>query len=400
MKLIHKIKGRIGLTIILCITAMVVISLILAYLYIHSLIRKINMVDSPGKTAVALAKEEYLTMEDNLSEEDTKLQQSDDKHSSDKQQFIDNTMSAEEDIIVTEETALPAATEVELADIEEQIKSNLAKTDIKSNKDVFNLLLIGSDARKSGGRGRADAMILLSVNKKRKVITVTSILRDIYLKIPGRDSGNRINAAYAYGGAELLLDTVEQNFKISVDKYVIVDFYAFIDLIDAVGGITAEVTQQDIPIINAYVAELNKLTGKDKSIDCLEEAGSLLLNGKQALGYARNRYVGSDFSRTQKQRELLGLVFNKVKELKISELTKLMNRLLPQLTTNLKEGEIFSLLLALPSYIKYDIKQLTIPAKGSYKDMNIRGMAVLSIDFEKNIKILHDNIYSELSKKQ
>lgn len=399
MKLIHILKGRIGRNILLCIVGIIISSFLIAYLYIHSLISKINIVDSSGQIDVAAAKADISVYSLQNNEE---LHAATTEGRTEGQTTNNSDMAAEDadDLNESDVTDLPVASEAELADIEEQIKSNIVRTEIKYDKNVFNLLLIGSDTRNSGSRGRADAMILVSVNKKEKAITVTSILRDIYLKIPGRDMNNRINAAYAYGGADLLLDTIEQNLKIKVDKYVIIDFYAFIDVIDAVGGVNVLVTEKDIPIINAYVMEINKLTGKDINCDCLEEAGSLLLNGKQALGYTRNRYVGSDFTRTQKQREVLGLVYGKVKGLKLSGLTELMKRILPQVTTNLKEGEIFSLLLSLPSYIKYDIKQVTIPAKGSYKDMNIRGMAVLSIDFEKNIKILHESIYADEYKKQ
>jgi len=386
MKRIGKLKGRTAVIVLSSVAALILILAAGIYLYIHSMINKINIVDKAGPQSLEGS------FSDSLAYDKEK-----DETGSERPQITANSNIAVEDMDEKDLLAadMPAASEDEIAAIEEKLQSNLAKSDIKYDKNVLNILLIGSDSRKSGGSGRSDAMILISINKKKKIITATSILRDIYLKIPGRDKSNRINAAFAYGGADLLLDTIKQNFKINVDKYVIIDFFAFIDMVDAVGGVTVDVTKDDIPIINGYVKELNKLTGVDEKCDWLKNDGQLLLNGKQALGYARNRYIGTDFKRTARQRDILKQVFDKVKDLKITKIIELANQILPQVTTNLKESEIFTLLLSLPSYIKYDIKQETIPAAGTYNNVRIRGMAVLSIDFEENINMLHKSLYSD-----
>jgi LCP family protein required for cell wall assembly len=293
---------------------------------------------------------------------------------------------------------IPEASDIETITIEEELHNNLEKNSIpiKYDEDVFNVLLIGSDTRKSGGTGRSDAMILVSINKETKKIIATSILRDIYLQIPGKKINNRINAAYAFGGADLLLKTVVQNFRVKVDKFASIDFYAFIDIVDAVGGVNLEVSEKEIPVINGYITELNRLTGQEETKDCLTEAGTLLLSGKQALGYARNRYVGnSDFERTARQRRVLEQIFEKLKSLDLTEIMDLLNIILPQVTTNLSEGEIFSLILSLPTYIDYDLEQWSIPKAGTYSSMRIRGMAVLGIDFNENILELHREVYDE-----
>lgn len=278
------------------------------------------------------------------------------------------------------------------ASIRRNIEDN--NTPIISDKDVTNILLIGSDARKKGGTGRSDTIILFSINKSTRTITATSILRDIYLQIPYRKN-DRINVAYAMGGAKLLMDTIEQNFKIQVDRFAAVDFYAFIDIVDTIGGVTLDVTEEELPVINDYVAEINLLTGEEKSKDQLTEAGALLLNGKQTLGYVRDRYVGNnDFERTSRQREVLKKIFDGVKGLRLSEINRLLNVFLPQVTTNFTEGELFSMILDIPAYTKYDFQQWSIPVNGSYKDMRIDRKAVLSIDFEVNIKELQSRIYN------
>lgn len=310
-----------------------------------------------------------------------------------------NTQAAETQVMDLPEDTDSTEPDSPVSDIENaenEIRKNMEanSTTILSDKNVFNLLLIGTDARAKGENSRSDAMILVSINKKKKTITATSLLRDIYLQIPGKNN-NRLNAACAFGGPELLMDTIEQNFKVAVDRYVSVDFYVFMDIVDAVGGVTINVTKEEIPIINDYIAELNRLQGEANGVDYLTSSGELKLNGKQALGYARNRYIGTDFERTARQRRVLEQAFNKVKKLNLLELNKLLNKLLPEITTDLSEGDIFSLILSLPKYAGYELNQWSIPVDNSYQFMRIRGMEVITLDFNRNIEALRAKIYDE-----
>lgn len=324
--------------------------------------------------------------------------------------FSNNTVK-ESEAVITEPPAKDSGTEPDssaepdspaeqITSAENAIRKNMEdnSTAIIYDKNVFNILLIGTDNRSKGESSRSDAMILLSINKKDKAITATSLLRDIYLQIPGKNN-NRLNAACAYGGPKLLMDTIEQNFKIGVERYVSVDFYVFMDIIDAVGGVTIDVTREEIPIINNYIAELNKLKGEAEGSDYLTESGEQKLTGKQALGYARNRYIGTDFERTARQRKVLNEAFQKIKKLNLIQLNSLLNKLLPQVTTNLTEGEIFSMILSLPAYAGYDIRQWHIPVDNAYQFMRIRGMEVITLDFAKNIKALKEQIYPETNTK-
>ncbi|MFT4143430.1 MAG: LCP family protein [Mobilitalea sp.] len=365
-KLMSKPVNKVILTVSILIAVLLIIA-VSAYLYVSSFIHKMNLVEDKDIITVSAS-------EKTGEEIDTEL------------------VPEEEDTDVN----VPEATETEIASLEDELKNNMERnqTEILKDKDVLNILLIGSDTRKTGQGGRSDAMILVSINKKNQQIAVTSILRDIYLKIPGYKQSNRINAAYAYGGASLLMDTIEQNFKVKVDKYVAIDFFAFIDMVDAVGGVKLEVSEQEIPVINEYVSEINLLRNESVDIDLLRQPGLLLLNGKQALGYARNRYVGNaDFERTARQRRVLEQTYSNLKNLSLKELKDLLNKILPQITTNLSEGDIFSLLLSLPAIKSYEIEQGSIPVNNSYSGVKIRGMAVLSIDFNKNISELQQMIY-------
>lgn len=298
-----------------------------------------------------------------------------------------------EDADLKDEDAL-SEEDKDIAAYLESIKANIdtENTDLEDSK-VWNILLIGSDSRDTDSRGRSDSMILITLNKESKEITATSFLRDIYLRIPGKGE-NRLNAAYAFGGAELLLDTLEQNFKIKVEEYVKVDFFTFIDIIDAMGGLTMDISKEEIGVMNSYIQEMNALLSEKKNKDTIDKAGTYLLNGKQVLAYSRNRYTkNGDFDRTDRQRKILQALVGKIYSLNPIELNKLLNTILPQITTNITEGEILLQLFSVPSYADYKINQFCIPVKDSFANRRIRGMDVLCIDFKENRKQLNSKLY-------
>lgn len=261
---------------------------------------------------------------------------------------------------------------------------------------VTNILLIGNDSREQGEDGRSDAIILLSISDKTKTVHMTSILRDIYVDIPGHD-GNRINAAYAYGGPELLMETVEKNLDIKVSRYMLVNFQAFANLVDAVGGVELEVTNEEVQYINGYLVEYNMLQGNPEGTDYLDTSlsGNLHLNGPQALAYCRNRYIGTDFARTERQRKVLSAVIKNAPKAILSSPTELMDGLMKNLTTNLTESEFAGLILQAPKLMTYELVQGMIPQAGTYSDAKIRGMAVLQVDFEANKEYLKTEIYGK-----
>ena len=350
---------------LLIISGLFLVILFSGYLFIRGYIKKMNLV--PTAEGVSLEVDVYNELELDSEPED--------------------------------DLDVPESSEEEIHSVEDGIRNNMEanSTAVKYDKNVLNVLLVGSDTRKAGGRGRSDAMILISINKKSKKIVATSILRDVYLQIPGKTNNNRINAAYAYGGADLLMKTIEQNFKVKIDRYISIDFFAFMDVIDSINGVTIKVTEKEVPHINNYVNSINRLTGEEEKKDYLTEAGTLVLNGKQALGYVRVRYIGTDFERTHRQRKVLEQIFQKIQNQKLLEMDKTLKTILPQITTNLSEGEIFSHILALPSYSGYELEQSRIPIDGSYSFMKIRRMSVIGIDFKKNIEHLHQSIYGDVN---
>ncbi|MCR4690349.1 MAG: LCP family protein [Lachnospiraceae bacterium] len=261
---------------------------------------------------------------------------------------------------------------------------------------VVNLLLIGCDSRQNGEDGRSDAMILISMNPKKKKIFMTSILRDSYVSIPGHGQ-NRLNAAYAYGGGALLCQTINENFGIEVNRYAIVNFQAFAALVEAVGGVDIDVTSEEVEWINAYLNEYNMLEGRDITTDYLDTSlsGNVHLNGPQALAYCRNRYIGTDFGRTERQRKVLSAIMGKVPAAMATNPNGLIDGIFPYLTTNLTQGEVSKLTTKMGAAATYETVQLTVPADGTWSNSKIDGKAVLEVDFEANKALLQEEIYGE-----
>ena len=289
-----------------------------------------------------------------------------------------------------ESSDLEEMSEDEQAALEAEMEEALASI-AALDTDTYNILLVGVDSRSDSNTGRSDCMILISVDEEDKEIVMTSFLRDIYLSIPGYGY-NRLNASFAYGGPELLKSTLLSNFGIQVDKYVVVNFYTVMDFIDAVGGVDIEVTAEEIAVMNNYIKSHNSLLGNAEGTDIISEsdAGLLHLNGSQALAYARVRYVGTDFARTGRQREILTQVFEKMGETSILDMVSLLDEFLPSVTTDLTEGEFASILLMLLDASSYSVESMAIPIDGSWSNANINGMAVLTIDFQTNINAWYE----------
>ena len=261
---------------------------------------------------------------------------------------------------------------------------------------VTSVLLIGSDSRTSGTEGRSDAMILITISDRTKTVHMTSLLRDMYVEIPGYE-GNRLNAAYAYGGPELLMETINQNLGTEVYHYAVVNFEAFANLVDAVGGVELELTNEEVQWVNAYLNEYNELRGMPMETDYLDTSlsGNIHLNGAQALAYCRNRYIGTDFARTQRQRNVLSAVMKKLPGALITNPGGLINGLFPNLTTNLTQGECMRLAMMAGKLLTYDIVQDSLPLDGTYSNATIREMSVLQVDFDQNRAYIRKEIYGE-----
>lgn len=298
-------------------------------------------------------------------------------------------ISAYMESLLNEIDRVPEATPETVA-IEKQTENDVMFT--TSGKDsktvVTNILLVGQDRRAGEKKnGRSDAMILCTVNRRTKTVTLTSFMRDLYVKIPGKKN-NRINAAYAIGGIKLLDQCLEENFGVQVDGNVVVDFQAFMKAVDLVGGVDVELTGKE-------AAYLNAATYRDQArweSDLLE--GINHLNGNSALAYARIRKIsGNDFGRTKRQRKVLAALLEKVSNLTLPEIHRLLKTLLGEVSTDMTNTQILGYAMEFLSEIKnYQVETQQIPEEGTYRNVTIDGMQVLLPDLEKNRDILSEII--------
>lgn len=255
-----------------------------------------------------------------------------------------------------------------------------------SEDDVLNIMLVGTDLRSNSynGTGNTDSMILLSINTRDKNIKLTSFMRDMYVTIPERGE-NRLNAAYSYGGPQLLFDTLKENFNVDVDRYIRVNFSNFKNIIDTVGGV-------DIELTYAEAEYMNKYAWKYKTDPV--QPGLQRLDGAQALSYARCRKIDSDFRRTERQRKVILSFVNELKHKNVAELNSLLNTTLPMIQTNMTKTEIVSLLADAGNYMNNRIETLNIPIKNSYKPKTINQKSVICPNFELNNMAILAHIYS------
>ena len=262
---------------------------------------------------------------------------------------------------------------------------------IGAGQDIINILLIGQDTR-GAKRSRSDAMILCTLNKSTKTLTMTSFMRDMYVQIPDHQD-NRINASYALGGMELLDSTLKKNFGVEIDGNIEVDFEGFEKVIDAIGGVDIELTKAEVNFLKKYGSMDRPVSSKNWKFT----EGMNHLNGAQALAYARNRGTGNgDFSRTNRQRTVLNAAIEKAKNMDLNQIMKLVKEVLPLLTTDLTDSQILGFAVeAFPLLMNLNLKTQQIPAEGAFKYASMRGMHVLVPDLEMNRDILKEIMKTE-----
>ena len=243
-----------------------------------------------------------------------------------------------------------------------------------------HIALFGVDAREKGENARSDAIMIGTLDELNGQVKMTSIMRDLYVPIDGQGK-TKINHAYAYGGPELAVKTLNQTFGLDIRDYVTVDFYGLSDIIDALGGVTINVKQEEIEQINKYAKEV--AVGAGKSYQNIERAGEQTLNGMQAVAYSRIRKVGNgDFERTERQRTVLSAMLQKISDAGTVSLATNASKILPYVETSLSYSEIMDLAY---NYFKLDDKTIyshRYPEDSMYKGGLIGGVYYLQTDLE------------------
>lgn len=240
---------------------------------------------------------------------------------------------------------------------------------------------------------RSDCIILATIDEKTKEVKLTSVYRDTYLEIREKNSDklDKVTHAYAYGGAPLAMSTLNANLDLNIKEFVTVNFDSVVDIVNAVGGVNINLTDQEVKYINPYIDEINKVTKNNASH--ITKAGKQNLNGAQALAYGRIRYTaGGDYKRTERMRDVMMAVVDKAKKLSVGQLNKLADTLLPKVYTNIKSTEIIGLIPQLATYKITDSTGWPYDTKGA----TINGVWYgPPITLESNVKELHEKVYGQ-----
>ena len=300
------------------ILALVLVVLVFGTVYIHSLLNNLSRVDIDEESTISASQAENMIATD--------------------PEF---------------ETIDPSAAET-LPQVEEVMINLEGVNHKKHGSRVINILLVGQDRRPGEGRQRSDSMILVTLNKAKNTLTLTSFMRDQYVDIPGY-SPNKLNAAYAFGGFKLLNATLEHNFGVYVDGNVEVDFNGFMSIIDLLGGVEIKLTKAEAEFLNeSYGFTLSE--------------GNQLLDGNQALCYSRIRKLDTDYRRTERQRTVIMSLLNRYKQKPMTEMLSLLQNILPMITTDMSNGEILKLAgEVLPMLSGLQTNNLRIPVDGTFK---------------------------------
>ncbi|QJA09344.1 LCP family protein [Romboutsia sp. CE17] len=276
-----------------------------------------------------------------------------------------------------------------------------ALSDIKyeGKNGVTNILLVGTDGRPGEESSRSDSMMILTVDDVNKSLKLTSLARDSYVDIPGHGY-QKLTHAYAYGQANLLIETIEDNFEIDIHNYVVVDFYSFMDIVDSLGGVTVTVQESELEEVNKFIPETYKWDDNPEKgdIQYIESAGKQKLNGYQALSFSRIRKNDSAMERDRRQREVIQGLLSSVKSLPISKYPGLIDTVLPYVKTNMKPSQILGLGSTVLSLGNINIKQIEFPIDDDIHSKGGKyGDAGWVLRFEKDtLPLLHDFIYNDI----
>lgn len=267
--------------------------------------------------------------------------------------------------------------------------SDLSVYDGLSN-EIKNIAVFGVDARKDEVSGRSDAMMIVSIDIKHHKIKAVSIMRDSLVEIEGHGS-RKINSAYAYGGVELAIKTINKNFKMNITDYVSLNFNQLAEIVDTLGGVEVHITEAERKNANKYVKEMYDEIGEEP--DLIKEAGDVTLYGYQAVAYSRIRYVGNaDFQRTERQREVMEKLMNKALDMSAIKYPSLVSKLIPMVETSLSNDEILRLAGAMLLKGRPGFEQGRFPLDGSYKTNSSYSMVY---DLDAAADKLHRFIYDD-----
>ncbi len=265
---------------------------------------------------------------------------------------------------------------------------------LKAVNGYYNILLLGVDSRDMDNLEgtRSDAIMMVSISEKTHDVKILSVYRDTYLKMGDRETYDKITHACIYGGPEMTMKSLNQAMDLNISNYVVVNFNAVADLVDAVGGIEVDVQDYEIQQLNKYTVETAKILGK-KDYKLVEKAGMQTLEGVQAVSYSRIRKgVGDDFKRTERMRTVLTLTMDKMKDMSFFEMGKIIKMMTPQVQTNISKSNILALAVRLP---QYNILDTTGWPYNVTTGMINGASCVIPSDLASNVKQMHEEFFGQ-----
>ncbi len=261
------------------------------------------------------------------------------------------------------------------------VSEEIEKKSIEHN--IENILILGIDNKENA----SDTIMVLSIDKGTKSLKLTSIMRDLYVDLPG--DADKINYAYNIGGVEYTISTLNKLFNLDIKKYIKINFEGFVNIIDYLGGLELNITEAERSIMNDKLV-IDGVYDEDK----VTKSGDVLLNGHQALAYSRVRIIDSDFVRTQRMRNIMMGVFEKIKEEPVTKYPKIISDLSSNVTTNIETMDMLNMGKFMISVDSNNIKQFRVPIDGTTVDSDTNGVYNLKWNVEENINAFHNFIYN------
>ncbi len=271
--------------------------------------------------------------------------------------------------------------------------------EMKNNEDygIINIMLFGMDNRyrKTILGGRSDVNIILTLDPQNNEVRMTSIMRDTLIYLPSQDDYNRVNAAIVYeGGPEGAIKTIEEEFLIDIDHYVITSFRGMIEIIDSIGGVEVTLSQNEVWEMNGLIQEMNKLFGNHSETYFVYRKGLQTLNGIQAVAYSRIRKTDGGFMRDSRQKEVLLAAKTKLVDITLVELDTALKTVSDWVKTDLEPAEFIALAMDLYGLRNSTIKTARIPYDELFESVRYKKMAVLQYEKEATLWKMHDFIYN------
>ncbi len=253
----------------------------------------------------------------------------------------------------------------------------------------LRVLLIGEDAASGDHNGRSDAMLLLQITPETGQVKLVSFLRDLYVPIPGHGK-TRLNAAYFYGGADLLKQTLANTFDVTIDRTLTVDFATMADLIDQIGGLEIDITEAERRELNIILEAYCLANGIPLDALMVKESGRVPLTGLQALSFSRIRRLDSDFGRVGRQQQVLSALLQKLMQQPSLTLLRLAVVNLNKVKTDLTLKDVIGLLPLLSAKGGLRLDSARVPFDNTSRDVQVNGMWVLDTNLKENTRLLAD----------